>query len=264
MSTVISRDGTTIAYDRAGSGPPLILVDGALCYRAFGPTKQLTAQLVEHFTVFGYDRRGRGESGDTKPYAADREVEDIEALVREAGGSAYVFGISSGAALALDAAAQLDGITRLAVYEAPFIVDGSHPPRPADYVDQMDALIAASRRADALRMFMKTVGVPAVMIAVMRLTPAWSKLKAVAHTLPYDFRVLGDTGSGKPLPADRWTSVTVPTLVMDGGKSPQWMRTAMRSLADLLPGARYRTLAGQTHMLKAKAVAPVLTEFFSS
>lgn len=127
----------------------------------------------------------------------------------------------------------------------------------------MQALIAEDRRSDAVRMFLRTVGTPALMVAVMRVMPVWSKLKAVAHTLPYDFHVLGDTGSGKPLPADRWATATVPALVMDGGKSPAWMRTAMRSLADTLPDARYRTLAGQTHLLKSGAVAPVLREFFA-
>jgi pimeloyl-ACP methyl ester carboxylesterase len=263
MSAVVSNDGTPIAFDRVGEGPPLILVDGALCYRAFGPAGPLAALLREHFTVFTYDRRGRGESGDTAPYATEREVEDLEALVKEAAGSAYMYGISSGAALALEAANRGVGITKLALYEAPFIVDDTLPARPDDYLATMDGLIAADRRGAALKLFMRTVGMPAFVIALMRFTPAWSKLKAVAHTLPYDFRILGDTGSGKPLPTDRWTSATVPTLVMDGGKSPTWMRNAMRALADVLPNASHRTLDGQTHMLKPGAVAPVLVEFFA-
>lgn len=263
MDTVVSRDGTHIAFERTGQGAPVVLVDGALCHRAFGPSGPLATRLAEQFTVFRYDRRGRGESGDTPPYAVEREVEDLEALITEAGGAASVYGISSGAALALEAAARLDTIPRLALYEAPFLVDDSAPPRPDDYLARMQALIAEDRRSDAVRMFLRTVGTPALMVAVMRVMPVWSKLKAVAHTLPYDFHVLGDTGSGKPLPADRWATATVPTLVMDGGKSPAWMRTAMRSLADTLPDARYRTLAGQTHLLKSGAVAPVLREFFA-
>jgi pimeloyl-ACP methyl ester carboxylesterase len=262
MSTLTSHDGTAIGYDRTGSGPPVILVDGALCYRDFGPAKPLAALLAEHFTVYTYDRRGRGESGDTKPYAVEREVEDLDAVIKEAGGSAFVYGISSGAALALETAARSSGVAKLAVYEAPFIVDDTHPARPADYLERLEALIADDRRSDALRMFMRTVGAPSAMVAVMRVMPAWRKLKGVAHTLPYDFHVLGDTGSGKPLPAGRWDTATIPTLVMDGGKSPQWMRNAMRSLAGVLPDARYRTLPGQTHMLKPQAVAPALVEFF--
>jgi pimeloyl-ACP methyl ester carboxylesterase len=263
MNTVVSSDGTTIAFDRSGEGPPLIVVDGAMCYRASGPSGPLAAMLTRHFTVYTYDRRGRGESGNTMPYSVDREVDDIEALIKEAGGSAFVYGISSGAALALEAANRGLPIPKLALYEAPFIVDDSHPPRPDSLLTQMDALIAEERRGDAVKLFMKTVGVPAAFIVMMRLMPMWSKLKGVAHTIPYDFRILGDTGSGRPLPTDRWTSATMPTLVMDGGKSPTWMRHAMKALADVLPDAEYRTLEGQTHMLKPQAIAPVLVEFFT-
>jgi alpha-beta hydrolase superfamily lysophospholipase len=263
MGTVTSADGTTIGYDRTGSGPPVILVDGALCHRRFGPAGPLAAKLAGQFTVYTYDRRGRSGSGDTPPYAVEREVDDIAALVAAAGGSAYLYGISSGAALALAAAARLDGIQKLAVYEAPFIVDDSHPPRPDDYLPRMDALIAAGRRSAAVGMFLRTVGTPAVAVAVMRLTPVWRKLTAVAHTLPYDLRVLGDTGSGRPLPERRWATATMPALVMDGGKSPAYLRNAMRALAGVLPDARYHTLPRQTHLLKPEAVAPVLAEFFA-
>lgn len=260
---VKSADGTRIAYEISGDGPPVILVDGALCYRASGPSRPLAARLASRFTVACYDRRGRGDSGDTPPYAVAREVEDLAALIDEVGGSASVYGISSGAALALEAAAHVDGVRKLALYEAPFIVDDTHPPRPEDYLARMDELVAAGRRGDAVRMFLRTVGVPAFGLMIMRLMPVWRKLTAVAHTLPYDLRVLGDTGSGRPLPADRWATATVPTLVMDGGKSPAWMRNAMRALADVLPDARYRTLPGQTHLLKPQALVPVLREFFT-
>lgn len=262
MDYVTSRDGTRLAFDQAGEGAPVILVDGALCHRRFGPAGPLAAQLTDHYRVITYDRRGRGDSGDTQPYAVERESEDIEAIVEAVGGSAYVYGISSGAALALDAAAQVPGIRKVAVYEAPFIVDGARPPRPEDYVAAMDGLVAEGRRGDAVKSFMKTVGTPGFAVAMMRVMPVWSKLKAVAHTIPYDFRVLGDTGAGRPLPADRWSSVKVPVLSMDGAKSPDWIRNAMRQLAEVLPDARYRSLPGQTHMLKPEAVAPVLREFF--
>jgi pimeloyl-ACP methyl ester carboxylesterase len=263
MNTVTSADGTTIAYERAGSGPPLILVDGALCHRGFGPARPLAEKLTDRFTVYFYDRRGRGDSGDTPPYAVQREVEDIAALVAEAGDPVFLYGISSGAVLALEAAARLDGIRKLAVYEAPFVVDDSHPPRPDDYLQRMQELIEADRRSDAVRSFMRTVGTPGVVVAMLRLTPVWRKLKAVAHTIPYDFQLLGDTGSGKPLPADRWAAATQPALVMAGGKSPAYLRNGMRALADVLPDAYYRTLPGQTHLLKPQAVAPVLAEFFT-
>lgn len=264
MPTVISKDGTRIAYDRQGQGLPIILADGALCYRAFGPMKPLAALLAKHFTVYTYDRRGRGESGDTPPYAIDREVEDLQALLEEAGGSAYVYGISSGAALALEAANRFPAIKKLALYEAPFVVDDSSPPVPEDFLARLNALLAAGRRGSAVRLFMKLVGVPAVFVALMRVMPSWSKLTGVAHTLPYDITLTKDQQKGQPLPAGRWSSITVPTLAVAGGKSPAWMRNAMRALADVLPNATCRTLDGQTHMVSPKALAPVLLEFFAA
>jgi pimeloyl-ACP methyl ester carboxylesterase len=213
--------------------------------------------------VYTYDRRGRGESGDTQPYAVEREVEDIEALINHAGGEAHVFGISSGAALALEAANRGLAIKRLVLYEAPFIVDDTRTPIPDDYLARLNALLAANRRGDAIKLFMKLVGVPSFFIALMGLMPAWKKLKAIAHTLPYDITIVQDNQRGKPLPAGSWASATVPTLVVEGGKSPAWMRNAMRELADLLPNANLRTLEGQTHMVKAQKLAPVLQEFFT-
>jgi pimeloyl-ACP methyl ester carboxylesterase len=262
--TVTSKDGTSVAFTRSGRGTPVILVDGALCYRASGPSGPLAAALAEHFTVYTYDRRGRGQSGDTRPYAVDREVEDIEALIAEAGGSADVYGISSGAALALEAARRGVPIRRLALYEAPFIVDASRPPVPPDYGSRLDALLAAGRRGDAVRLFMRQVGLPRVVVASMRLLPAWSRLTSVAHTLPYDRAVLGDTQAGAPLDAGRWAGATMPTLAIVGGKSPTWMQHGMRALADVLPCAEHRVLDGQTHMVKARALAPVLADFFAS
>jgi pimeloyl-ACP methyl ester carboxylesterase len=264
MKTVRSKDGTTIAYDQAGQGPPVILVDGALCYRASGPMAPLAKLLTPHFTVFTYDRRGRGDSGDTKPYAVEREVEDIDALLQVAGGSAFVYGISSGAALALEAAARLEGIRKLALYEAPFIVDNSRPPQPSDLLDRMSGLVAANRRSDAVKLFMRAVGVPGFFIALMRCMPVWSKLTGVAHTIPYDFTILNDNWSGKPLPSGRWESAGMPALVAAGGKSPAWMQNAMQALSGVLPDARHRTLEGQTHMVKPQVLAPVLAEFFAA
>jgi pimeloyl-ACP methyl ester carboxylesterase len=263
MKTATSRDGTLIAYDEQGGGPPVVLVGGALNTRSFGPNGALAGLLAERFTAINYDRRGRGESGDTRPWALEREVEDIEALIEAAGGSASVFGISSGAALALEAASRGLPIDRLALYEAPFVVDDSRHPIPDDYLARLEGLVATDRRGDAVRLFMREgVGLPAVFVAMMRLMPAWSRLKAVAHTLPYDADIVDDYQGGEPLPRDRWASATMPTLVAVGGKSPDWMRHAMQELADVLPNARLRTLEGQTHIVKAGALAPVLAEFF--
>lgn len=264
MNTVRSKDGTPIAFDRSGKGPALIIVDGALCYRASGPSGPMARLLAEHFTVYTYDRRGRGDSGDTAPYAIEREIEDLAALINEAGGTAFVYGISSGAALALEAASRGLPIRKLALYESPCIVDGTHAPLPVDFLSRLNGLVAANRRSDAVKMFLRLVDLPSVAIMMMPLLPAWPKLKAVAHTLPYDITIVQDNQRGRPFQAGRWSAATMPTLAMDGGKSPAWIRNGMRALAGALPNATFQTLAGQTHMVKASALAPVLTEFFAS
>ena len=263
MNTVQSRDGTVIAFSRSGSGPALVLVDGALCHRKFGPMAGIAKLLSPYFTVFTFDRRGRGESTDAKSHSVECEVDDIAVLIREAGGAAYLFGTSSGAALALEAAARLKSVRKVALYEAPFFFDDVHPPRPDGYLAKMTALIAADRRADALTLFMRTVGTPAMLINVMRFTPVWGKLKETAHTLPYDLAIVSDMKAGKPLSVERWASVTMPVLTAVGGKSPAWWQQAMKELAGVLPNAQHVTLPGQTHMVKASVLSPVLTEFFT-
>jgi pimeloyl-ACP methyl ester carboxylesterase len=263
MAVVISKDGTRIGFDRQGQGPPLLLVDGAMCYRDSGPMKPLAALLAPHFTVFTYDRRGRGESGDTQPWSLEREVEDIAALVREAGEPVYLYGISSGAVLALEAADRGVPIRKLALYEAPLMVDDSRPPLGEDFLPRMKQLIAQNRRGDAVKMFMKAVGVPAIGILVMRLMPAWKKLTAIGHTLQYDLGFTHPYQQGRSLPAGIWSGATMPSLVMDGGKSPAWMRNAQAAIAGVLPRATARTLPGQNHMVGAKAMAPELIEFFA-
>jgi pimeloyl-ACP methyl ester carboxylesterase len=269
MPSVVSKDGTRIGYDREGQGPPLILVDGAMCYRDSGPARPLAKLLAPHFTVFTYDRRGRGESTDTPPYAVEREVEDIDALIQgalihEAGGSAFVYGISSGAALAMEAGRRLPGIRKLALYEAPFIVDATHSPLPENFRAQLQEFVATNHRGDAVKLFMRRVGVPAFGIFMMQWMPVWKKLTAIAHTLVYDITIIQDYSRGTPLPAQSWAAVRLPVLVADGGKSPTWMRNAMQAWAKVIPNATYRTLPGQTHMLKPQAIAPVLIEFFNS
>jgi pimeloyl-ACP methyl ester carboxylesterase len=261
MPTVTSADGTTIDYETTGTGPALILIDGALCHRDFGPARSLARHLADHYTVHLYDRRGRGTSGDTPPWHEDREIEDIAAVLDAAGGHAYAFGASSGAVLAADAAARLPGLTRLALYEPPFILDDTHPARDAAFTDDTEALLARGRRTAALKKFMRSVGMPGPLLAVMPLTPMWRKLKAVAHTLPYDLRILGDTGRGRPLDPTRWATVDAPALVLDGGKSPRYMRNAAHALSQALPKADYRTLPGQTHMINAAVLAPAVKEF---
>jgi pimeloyl-ACP methyl ester carboxylesterase len=262
MNTVRSADGTTIAYTRAGQGPPLLLVDGAMCSRSFGPMPKLAEQLKARFTVFTYDRRGRGQSGDTAPFSPDREVEDLAALVALAGDAVLVHGTSSGAALALEAAKRIPAISRLALYEPPFIVDSTRTPIPDGYLDELNRLVGAGRRGDAVKTFLRFVGTPGFAVAIMPLMPPWSKLKAAAPTLPYDIAFMQDYQRGRPLTPAQWAQVKVPTLVAAGQKSPAWMTNGTRALAAALPDAVYRTLPGQNHMVRPQAIAPVLTEFF--
>ena len=267
MPTATSRDGTPIGYSRDGSGPAVVLVDGALCHRAVGPNRRLAERLSRDLTVFTYDRRGRGESGDAAPYAVAREVEDLGALIDAAGGSAYVYGISSGGALAMEAAKRLPGkVAALALYEIPFVVDDTRPPVSKDFPGQLERFLAAGQRGAAVKLFMRdAVRLPSVLVAAMPLfVGGWKKNKAIAHTLPYDVAVMGDGQRGEAVPADRWRAVTVPTLVACGEKSPDWVRHAAAQLSQVLPNARHRTLAGQRHYVKPDAMAPVLVEFFAA
>lgn len=260
MPTVTSKDGTTIAYETTGSGPAVILVDGALCYRDFGPMRPLAALLAPRFTVFAYDRRGRGASGDTAPFAPEREVEDIAALIAEAGGSACMFGTSSGAVLALDAARQLaDQITRLALYEPPLSINEQAVERFKEYRTHIGELLAAGKRGDTAEAFMRLVGQPDEAIAGMRQAPMWPMFEAVAPTLAYDAAVMGDSS----IPVRTASAVTIPALVMAGGASPEFMQQAAREVADAMPHARYQALEGQTHAVEVEVLAPVLIEFFT-
>ncbi len=260
MKKVTSKDGTQIAYDQRGTGPALILVDGALCYRSFGPMQPLAELLAPHFTVYNYDRRGRGDSDDTQPYALVREIEDIEALIDEAGGSAFVYGISSGGALALEAASKLgQKIKKLAIYEAPYNSEKDAVQDWKQYRKQLSALLAENRRGDAAALFMMSVGTPEEQVAGMRQAPVWSMFESVAPTLAYDAAALGDDRS---IPVERAAQVRVPTLVMSGTALPFMMTTA-DALAKAIPQARRHTLEGQTHDVNLEVLAPVLVEFFT-
>ncbi|MBO3747088.1 alpha/beta hydrolase [Streptosporangiaceae bacterium NEAU-GS5] len=263
MNTVLSADGTRIAYDTFGSeGATVILVSGATGRRSDPFNTNLAELLASRFTVYNYDRRGRGDSGDTAPYAVDREIEDIAALIDAAGGSAFVFGISSGGVLALRAARRLPQITKVAAYEPPFVVDDSRPPLPADYVERLDAAIAAGRRGDAGEIFMiEAAGVPAEYLPGMHDLPFWPFLEEIAHTIAYDGRIMADTMSGKPLKAE-WTELTTRALVVDGGELPV-MHSGAKNLAELAANIRHVTLGGQTHDVDPKVLAPVLIDFFS-
>jgi pimeloyl-ACP methyl ester carboxylesterase len=256
MQTVKSKDGTTIAFDQLGQGAPVILIGG-------GPTDRsanapLAALLAAQFTVINYDRRGHGDSGDNPPYAVDREIEDLEALIAEAGGSANVYGTSSGAAFAIEAAARGLNIRKLALWEPPFITDNSRPPVPADYKAQVSEMVASGRRGDALEYFMvQIVGMPAQFVAPMRQSPFWGQMEKVAHAIVYEADVMKDY----LLPTDRLARIAIPTLVIDGGTVP-WMSSTADKVAAALSDAERATLPGQPHNVAAEAIAPVLANFF--
>ena len=260
MKKVTSRDGTQIAYEKQGTGPAVILVDGALCYRSFGPMSHLAELLAPRFTVFTYDRRGRGDSGDTKPYSLEREIEDLDALIEEAGGSAYLFGTSSGGALALEATLKLGGkAKKLAMYEPPYNSDQAARQAWKEYRRQLNEMLAADRRGDAAALFMKLVDTPADQIEGMRHAPMWPMFEAVAPTLAYDAAALGDDRS---VPVQRAANVSTSVLVMNGTAIPFMLDTAT-ALAKAIPHAQHRTLAGQTHDVNLEVLTPELVQFFS-
>ncbi len=260
MQTVTSKDGTTIAFERLGEGPAVILIGGVL-----GDHSQqapLAALLAERFTVFNLDRRGHGLSGDTTPYAVEREVEDLAALITEAGGSAFVYGTSGCAVLALEAAAHglASAMKKLALWEPPYIVDDSGPPVPHDYREPLIQMLREGRRGDMVELFLtRAVGMPAAFVAPMRQAPFWAAQEAFAPTLIYDATLMGDYS----FPRARMARVSVPTLVMDGGQTP-WLSHTAQVVADALPQAQRRTIAGQPHNVEPQAIAPVLVEFFAS
>jgi len=260
MNKVVSKDGTEIAYEKSGEGQALILVDGALCYRSFGPMRELAKLLSPYFTVYAYDRRGRGDSGNSLPYAVEREVEDIDALIQEAGGSAFVYGISSGGCLALEAAAELGNkVKKLAIYEPPYNSDDAARKEWLEYRKQLANALAENRRGDAVVLFMTLVGTPAEMVNGMRNAPVWPMFEAVAPTLAYDAAVMGD---GRSVPVERAAEVVSASLVMNGTDIPFMLDTAT-ALAKAIPHAQHCTLDGQRHDVDINVLAPVLKEFFA-
>ena len=253
--SVRSADGTSIAFDRSGDGPPVILVEAALHYRGFTSFGGLAPLLSREFSVIGYDRRGRGESGDTPPYAPDREVEDLAALVDAAGGSAGVYGYSSGALLAMRAAAQGVPIDRLALLEPPLPEEDAGPdPLTGD----LAALAAAGRNGEMIERFHRAIGVPDELVAGMSSAPEWAAMEATAPTLVYDC-MLSDATTPELLDA-----VEVPTLVLDSVGSSDDLTGWAATVARRLPDATHRSLAGEWHTVPDETLAPVLVEFFGS
>ena len=256
LQRVTSADGTRIAIERQGDGPPIVLVCGGSVDRQ--SNARVAALLASGFSVLNFDRRGRGDSGDTLPYAIEREIEDIEAVIGAAGGSAGLFGSSSGAALALLATAAGAPVTRLALWEPPYILDPAARP-PADQVEQYETMIAEGRRGDAAEYFMaQVVRMPPDFVAYAKSQPWWAAQEALAHTLAYDARIMGDYS----LPTERAARVTVPTLVLHGSASMPFMASTAAALAAALANGQRRTLDGQGHDVDAAVLTPVLAGFF--
>lgn len=262
MKTVISKDGTTIAFDQSGTGPTVILVDGAMMYRPIGQgMAQLADRLAQHFTVLHHDRRGRGDSTDMQPYAIAREIEDIEALIDAAGGPAFLYGISSGGALAMETAIELgDKVKKLAMYEVPVTDNENVQQRWKNYRKKLNEAVTAGHAGDAVALFMEmVVGMPAEQAAGMRQSPMWPMLESIGLTLAYDAEILGPESS---VPVKRASEVRVPTLVMAGSNSFPFMPESAKKLANAISGAKHSVLDRQTHDPSPDALAPVLIEFF--
>ena len=255
MEKVTSTDGTVIAFDQLGSGPPLVLVAGAMCDR--GADARIAEALAGDFTVLNYDRRGRGDSTDTHPHAVEREVEDLGVLLDAAGGQATLVGLSSGAALAAHAAANGLPVTHLVLWEPPFRLDPEGRRASREYAAQLGDLLDADRRGDAVELFMRMVGLPEPMISGMRHSAYWPAAESLAPTLAYDAAVMGDGA----VPVERYAAVTAPSLVLSGGASPEWMRDSAQAAASALQQGRTRVLEGQTHDVDAQVLAAAVREF---
>ena len=266
METIKSSDGTELAFDRIGQGPPVVLVGGAFSWRRWKGFVELADLLSARFTVLNYDRRGRGDSGDTKPYALEREFEDLQEMISIAGGSASVWGMSSGGILALEAARASVEIEKIAAYEPPFIVDASDGLPPDDFVPHIGALVDRGRRSEAVKYFMaRVMGMPSLIPSLMSLwPPIWSNLKATAHTLPYEAALIDRYVRGRRVDDAYWAQVATPTLIVSGEKSPEKLRKGAAAIAAALPKAEHRALPGVSHNVKMSALAPVLADFFRS
>lgn len=260
MEKVRSRDGSSIAFERSGSGPALILVGGAFCdHRARSAGTPLAAELSQRFSVYCYDRRARGESSHVPPYRLEREVEDLKALLQEAGGRAFVYGHSSGAILALEAALAGLPIAKLALYEPPLVLEG-RPALPADLPEQLEQLAERGKRAEAAELFLsRAIGLPPAALERTKASRAWPSLEALAHTLSYDARLAADPAAI----VERAARVEPETLLLDGSRSPAWLRAGVARLAAAMPRAERRSLAEQNHDAEPKHVAAVLSDFFA-
>lgn len=257
MKTTRSKDGTTLAYEVHGSGPALVYITGASCFRAFKPVRDDVREFAKEFTVYTYDRRGRGDSGDTPPYAVAREVEDIEALIDAAGGRAHLYGHSSGAVLALEAALHLgDKVHKVVMYDPSYVHDEAEKASYGQLSQKVRGLLKAGENKAAMRTFLKGIGMPGPFVWLLPLFPGWKTMVALAPTLAYDIALTEDLP-----PVERATRVTVPTHIVVGEKSPAGIHEVANQLTRAIPHAGFEKLAGQDHMVSARALRPVLSRF---
>ncbi|QYJ03334.1 alpha/beta hydrolase [Nocardioides panacisoli] len=253
-----SADGTLLAHEIVGEGPPLVHVTGAICSRRFPPVVKDVATFATAFRVVTYDRRGRGDSGDTAPWSVEREVEDIEAMIDAVGGTAYLHGHSSGAVLALHAAARLgDKVRGVVLYDAPWAGDAAQRAEYAVLCDRVEALLDRGRHAAALRCFLVGIGMPRAFVALLPLMPGWRRMRALAPTLRYDMALTADLP-----PVDVASSVRVPVHVVVGERSPAELHTVAATLTSAIPDATTAVLPGQDHLVDAKVLLPELVERF--
>ncbi len=255
---VTSKDGTQIGYDKLGSGPPLVIVPGALAIRTFVFARKMAENLAKSFTVYSYDRRGRGDSGDNPTYTVQKEIDDLAAVCAAAGGKPFVVGFSSGAALALHAAAGGVPMQQLYAYEPPFVAAAPGGKPDTEFKPKLEAFRANDQRSEAVAYFMRTVGVPAIGVAFMKLLPMWKTMKSVAHTLPYDAAIMDRF----VVPTAVLAKVKVPTLVANGGKTAPNLKAAAEAVAKAVPKAQHRVVPGQTHAVKPEPMRLALVEAF--
>ena len=261
IKQITSKDTTKIAYHVVGNGPAVILVDGAFCDSSFGPSKDLAKLLSKHFTVYSYDRRGRGKSGDEQPYSVDKEIQDLSALLKEAGGVAHIFGNSSGAVLAMKAAAAGLDLKNLAFFEPPFFVGNQKNKPPKDHQETLKMYNENGEAAKAVTFFLtKIMGVPCIFALLMRLSPNWKKMKAMAKSLQYESAVMDDFS----LPGNLLKTIKQPSIVIGGAKSPEVLQTACKAVAETMPNAALVMLPKQNHNIDVNVLAPVLIDFFSN
>lgn len=257
MNTAKSKDGTILAYDIYGRGPALIYITGAICFRKFHPVVQDAKVFSTEFTVYSYDRRGRGDSGNTLPYALEREIEDIEAMIDIAGGKAYLYGHSSGAVLALEAVLRLKGkVLKAVLYDAPYVSNETEKSNYEKLGESVRSLLSRGKNAAALKAFLKGIGMPKLFVLLLPLFPGWRKMKALAPTLAYDIALTRDLP-----PLERAARVSLPVHIVVGEKSPASMSELGGELAQAIPGARFSRLAGQDHMVSARVLLPLLASF---